>query len=109
MIGKISARGANVAGLLYYLYGPGRNETHADPHLVAGWRDPVELEPALGSGGRRDFRRLTGLLEQPHAALGPSGAPGAPARSPGTPSPSRPTPPGPVGRSGTAAESWPRT
>ena len=40
MIGKISARGARVAGLIYYLYGPGRNEEHTDPHLVAGWRAP---------------------------------------------------------------------
>lgn len=71
MIGKISARGSRVAGLLYYLYGPGRNEAHTDPHLVAGWRDPAELEPALHQGRRRDFRRLAGLLQQPHAALGP--------------------------------------
>ncbi len=41
MIGKISARGARVAGLMYYLYGPGRNEAHTDPHLVAGWRHPA--------------------------------------------------------------------
>ena len=73
MIGKISARGSRVAGLLYYLYGPGRNEEHADPHLVAGWRDPAELEPALRQDGRRDFRRLAGLLQQPHVALGPRG------------------------------------
>ena len=73
MIGKISARGSRVAGLLYYLYGPGRNEAHTDPHLVAGWRDPAELEPALRQDGRRDFRRLAGLLQQPHAALGPRG------------------------------------
>ena len=70
MIGKISARGSRVAGLLYYLYGPGRSEAHTDPHLVAGWRDPAELEPALRHDRRRDFRRLAGLLQQPHAALG---------------------------------------
>ena len=73
MIGKISARGSRVAGLLYYLYGPGRSEAHTYPHLVAGWRDPAELEPALGQDRRRDFRRLAGLLQQPHAALGPHG------------------------------------
>ena len=70
MIGKISARGSRAAGLLYYLYGPGRSEAHAHPHLVAGWRDPAELEPVLRRDGRRDFRRLAGLLQQPHAALG---------------------------------------
>jgi hypothetical protein len=73
VIGKISARGSRVAGLLYYLYGPGRNEAHTDPHLVAGWRAPAELEPALRQDRRRDFRRLAGLLQQPHAALGPRG------------------------------------
>jgi relaxase-like protein len=73
MIGKISARGARVAGLVYYLYGPGRNEAHTDPHLVAGWRHPTELEPPLRDDGRRDFRHLTGLLQQPHVALGPRG------------------------------------
>jgi hypothetical protein len=73
VIGKISARGSRIAGLLYYLYGPGRSEAHTYPHLVAGWRDPAELEPALGQDRRRDFRRLAGLLQQPHAALGPHG------------------------------------
>src|SRR5262249_33168177 len=62
-----------VAGLLYYLYGPGRDEAHIDPHLVAGWRDPAELEPVLRQDGRRDFRSLAGLLQQPHAALGQRG------------------------------------
>jgi hypothetical protein len=73
VIGKISARGRRVAGLLYYLYGPGRSEAHTDPHLVAGWRDPAELEAALRQDKRRDLRRLAGLLQQPHAALGPRG------------------------------------
>ena len=72
VIGKV-LRGQRPAGLIRYLYGPGRREEHRDPHLVAGWRDPAELEPALRPDGRRDFRRLTGLLTQPHAALGPRG------------------------------------
>ena len=72
MIGKV-LRGQRPAGLIRYLYGPGRREEHRDPHLVAGWRDPAELEPALRPGGRRDFRQLAGLLTQPHAALGPRG------------------------------------
>ena len=71
MIGKITApRGERVEGLIYYLFGPGRREEHTDPHVVAGWRHPAELEPPLRADGRRDFRRLLGLLNQPHAAMG---------------------------------------
>jgi hypothetical protein len=74
VIGKISdPRGQRVAGLLYYLYGPGRCEEHRDPHIVAGWRHPAELEPPLRPDGSRDFRRLAGLLNQPHDALGARG------------------------------------
>ncbi len=74
MIGKISdPRGERVQGLIYYLFGPGRREEHADPHLIAGWRHPAELEAQLLADGGRDFRRLNGLLQQPHATLGPRG------------------------------------
>jgi hypothetical protein len=74
VIAKISdPRGVRVAGLIYYLFGPGRREEHVDPHLIAGWRHPAELDPPLRPDGRRDFRRLTGLLQQPHAALGARG------------------------------------
>jgi relaxase-like protein len=72
LIGKV-LRGTRVAGLIWYLYGPGRCEEHTDPHLVAGWRDPAELEPVLRADGTRDFRRITGLLNQPLAALGRRG------------------------------------
>jgi hypothetical protein len=72
LIGKV-LRGTRVAGLLWYLYGPGRHEEHTDPHLVAGWRDPDELEPLPRVGGMRDFRRINGLLNQPLAALGGRG------------------------------------
>lgn len=68
MIGKV-IRGTNVRSLLYYLYGPGKENEHTDPRLVAGFGDPAELEPDRLGGGRRDFRRLTGLLSQPLAAL----------------------------------------
>ncbi|MCG5218111.1 hypothetical protein [Streptosporangium sp. KLBMP 9127] len=72
MIGKV-VRGSRVEGLIYYLYGPGRANEHVDPHLVAGWRHPAELEPDLRPDGTRDFRRLNGLLKQPVAALGDQG------------------------------------
>ncbi len=68
MIGKV-IRGTNVRRLLYYLYGPGKENEHTDPRLVAGFGDPAELEPDRLGGGRRDLRRLTGLLNQPLAAL----------------------------------------
>ncbi len=68
MIGKV-LRGRNARRLLYYLYGPGRANEHTDPHLVAGFGDPAELEPERRPDGTRDFRRLTGLLEQPLAAV----------------------------------------
>ena len=77
MIGKITApRGERVEGLIYYLFGPGRREEHTDPHIVAGWRHPAELEPPLRADGRRDFRRLLGLLNQPQAAMGAWGRSG---------------------------------
>lgn len=49
MIAKISTIGSNPAGLLGYLFGPGRRNEHTDPHLVAasdglaedGWRPIV--------------------------------------------------------------------
>ena len=67
MIGKV-VRGSNVGGLLRYLYGPGRVNEHTDPHVVAGFGDPQELEPDRRADGSRDLRRLTGLLLQPLAA-----------------------------------------
>ena len=49
--------------------GPGKRTSILTPRLVAGFGDPAELEPDRLGGGRRDFRRLTGLLSQPLAAL----------------------------------------
>jgi hypothetical protein len=68
VIGKV-LRGTNARRLLYYLFGPGKANEHTDPHLVAGFGDPADLEPERRSGGTRDFRRLAGLLAQPLAAL----------------------------------------
>ena len=74
MIGKISTpRGEHVEPLLYYLFGPGRHEEHTDPHIVAGWRHPAAVEPPLRADGKRDFRKLVGLLKQAQAALGEHG------------------------------------
>ena len=68
VIGKV-LRGTNASGLLRYLYGPGRANEHTDPHLVAGFSDPSELEPERRPGRLPDLRRLAGLLAQPVAAL----------------------------------------
>ena len=68
MIGKV-VRGTDARRLLYYLYGPGKANEHTDPHLVAGFCDPADLEPERRPGGSRDFGRLAGLLAQPLAAL----------------------------------------
>jgi MobA/VirD2-like, nuclease domain len=62
-------RGTHAARLLYYLYGPGKANEHIDPHLVAGYADPADLEPLRRADGSRDLRRLAGLLAQPLAAL----------------------------------------
>ena len=70
MIGKVCPRGQDVAGLIRYLYGPGRREEHTDPHIIAGYRPPSDLEPPLRANGSRDFRRLAGLLRLPHDVLG---------------------------------------
>jgi len=70
VIGKICPRGQDLAGLIRYLYGPGRREEHTDPHVIAGYRPPSDLEPPLRANGSRDFRRLVGLLRLPHDVLG---------------------------------------
>ena len=72
VIGKV-VRGTDAGRLLYYLYGPGRANEHTDPHLVAGFGDPAELEPEHRPNGSRDLGRLSGLLAQPLAAtFGPN-------------------------------------
>jgi hypothetical protein len=68
VIGKVT-RGVDAGRLLCYSYGPGRANEHADPHLVAGFGDPLELEPERRVNGSHDLRRLSGLLAQPLAAM----------------------------------------
>jgi len=76
VIDRIS-KGRNVARLLYYLYGPGRSDEHENPHLVAGWRDPIaSLEPPIKPDGQRDFRLLAGLLNAPLDMIGRRGRSG---------------------------------
>lgn len=45
MIPEKLDEGSDTYGLLAYLYGPGRRDEHADPHVVAAW-DPYIQDPA---------------------------------------------------------------
>ncbi|MEU4892017.1 mobilization protein [Streptomyces sp. NPDC044780] len=58
MIAKISS-GKDTAGLIRYLYGPGRANEHTDPHLVASW-DGFAPDP----GRSNDFNVTRKLLVQ---------------------------------------------
>ena len=73
MIGK-ALRGRGVAGLVRYLYGPGKANEHVDPRLVAAWdTDLASLEPTLraaSSEGGRDFRALVSRLNEPLVIAG---------------------------------------
>jgi hypothetical protein len=68
VIPSIHKRGTRVGGLIRYLYGPGRQEEHANPRLVAAWDGAgglARLEPVVGPNGKLDVRGLVDLLEQP--------------------------------------------
>ena len=78
MIGRVY-RGVKVAGLVRYLYGPGRHNEHVDQRLVACWSGteaPVlaVVEPEWTGGqvgvGERDYRGLVAELEAPAAYAG---------------------------------------
>src|SRR5438309_104642 len=70
MIGKV-IRGTNVGRLLCYLYGPGKANEHTDPHLVAGFSDPADLERRFGlrstAPADRTATRRTTQAETEHA------------------------------------------
>ena len=79
MIPRIHKRGTNLAGLLRYLYGPGRHEEHVNPRVIASWAGsggPASLEPPVDPGGRRSFTRLVNAMEAP--LLARERAPAAP-------------------------------
>jgi len=72
MIGRVY-RGADPAGLMRYLYGPGRHNEHENPRLVASWcgNDPAalgRLQPPE-AGGVFDVRGLTERLSLPLGLL----------------------------------------
>ncbi|WP_369173521.1 relaxase/mobilization nuclease domain-containing protein [Streptomyces sp. R28] len=66
MIPSIHKRGSKTIGLIRYLYGPGTEEEHIDPHLVAAF-DPLIPDP--GRNPKATYEQLQRLLDQPVNAL----------------------------------------
>ncbi|MFE2681702.1 relaxase/mobilization nuclease domain-containing protein [Streptomyces mirabilis] len=66
MIPSIHKRGSETIGLIRYLYGPGTEEEHIDPHLVAAF-DPLAPDP--GRDPKATYEQLERLLDQPVNAL----------------------------------------
>ncbi|WP_327290337.1 relaxase/mobilization nuclease domain-containing protein [Streptomyces sp. NBC_01198] len=58
--------GSHTAGLLYYLFGPGRRDEHTDPHIVAAW--DMTGAPDPGRDPNATIGRLAGRLDL-HARL----------------------------------------
>lgn len=59
-------RGEDVAGVLRYLFGPGRHAEHVDAHLVGSWDGvPEAIEPPTRADGRRNTAGLARLLCAP--------------------------------------------
>ncbi|KUL26380.1 mobilization protein [Streptomyces regalis] len=63
---SIHERGSETIGLIRYLYGPGTEEEHIDPHLVAAF-DPLTPDP--GRAPKATYEQLQRLLDQPINAL----------------------------------------
>ncbi|WP_328418465.1 relaxase/mobilization nuclease domain-containing protein (plasmid) [Streptomyces violaceus] len=66
MIPKEAEPGDDTAGLLYYLYGPGKRDEHVDPHMVAAW-DPFVPDPVKSD--EFSISDLAMLLDAPVRAL----------------------------------------
>lgn len=65
MIG-VDIRGNHLGGLLRYLYGPGREDEHEDPHIVASWTGQTERLDRKLIAGRVDFRPLRSTMMAPN-------------------------------------------
>ncbi|MCX5422597.1 mobilization protein [Streptomyces sp. NBC_00078] len=63
MIAAIKPAGSNTRGLLAYLYGPGRQDEHLDPHIVAGFAMLGMPDP--GRGENATLTELAGYLDEP--------------------------------------------
>lgn len=67
MVPKIILGKTSAQGLIRYLYGKGRANTHTDPHLVASWNG---FAPDPGRNTQHTKARLAGQLDQPVRMLG---------------------------------------
>ncbi|MFE9402198.1 relaxase/mobilization nuclease domain-containing protein [Streptomyces sp. NPDC006530] len=63
MIAAIKPAGSNTRGLLAYLYGPGRQDEHLDPHIVAGFA--MLGMPDLGRDEAATLTELARYLDEP--------------------------------------------
>lgn len=63
MIAAIKAAGTRTRGLLAYLYGPGRDDEHLDPHIVAAFAMLGMPDP--GRGENATLTQLAHHLDQP--------------------------------------------
>ncbi|WP_066956924.1 relaxase/mobilization nuclease domain-containing protein, partial [Streptomyces lushanensis] len=63
MIAAIKPTGCNTRGLLAYLYGPGRQDEHLDPHIVAGFAMLGMPDP--GRDERAALTELARYLDEP--------------------------------------------
>ncbi|MCC9311941.1 relaxase/mobilization nuclease domain-containing protein [Kitasatospora sp. RB6PN24] len=63
MIPSIKAPGSNTRGLLAYLYGPGRNDEHIDPHIVASFSPRGLHDP--GRDPHATLTQLARILDEP--------------------------------------------
>ncbi|WP_435256188.1 relaxase/mobilization nuclease domain-containing protein [Streptomyces althioticus] len=66
MIPKEARPGDDTAGLLFYLYGPGKRDEHENPHMVAAWDVTV---PDPGRSDDFSISDLAMLLDAPVHAL----------------------------------------
>ena len=73
MIGKVQ-RGAEVGGLVAYLFGPGRHNEHTDQHVVAHWTGLPGEAVASGPDGQPDLGPLVADLKADLSAAGLLGA-----------------------------------
>lgn len=67
MIGKRAKDGKKTIGLLRYLFGPGEDHAHENPHAIGGFMPAQILEPPLGPDGEPNLWALARVLEAPLA------------------------------------------
>ncbi|GAA2105610.1 relaxase/mobilization nuclease domain-containing protein [Streptomyces albiaxialis] len=69
MIPHKAKGGSRTAGLVYYLYGPGKRDEHTNPHLVAAWDDGIIASRDPGRVEGATVPALARLLDAPVEAM----------------------------------------